>query len=58
MLLRPKAGEAGCSTGVLIGVLAAVDGRGEWERGGGVVSWESSFTVRSGEIVGSCNGLM
>lgn len=28
-----------------MGVLAAVDSRGEWDRGGGVVSWESSFTV-------------
>jgi outer membrane receptor for ferric coprogen and ferric-rhodotorulic acid len=37
---------------VVTGVLAAVDSRGEWERGGGDVSWESSFTV-SGEIVGS-----
>jgi hypothetical protein len=26
-------------------VLAAVDSRGEWERGGGDVSWESSFAV-------------
>jgi hypothetical protein len=32
-----------------MGVLAAVDSRGEWERGGGEVSWESSFTVRSGK---------
>jgi hypothetical protein len=31
-----------------MGVLAAVDSRGEWERGGGVVSWESSFTVVEG----------
>lgn len=30
-------------------MLAAVDSRGEWERGGGEVSWESSFTVRSGK---------
>jgi hypothetical protein len=45
-----------------MGVLAAVDSRGEWERGGGV-SWESSFTVGdecgclcgSGEIV-VCGG--
>ena len=35
--------------GVVTGVLAAVDLRGEWERGGGEVSWESSFTVRSGK---------
>lgn len=36
-----------------MGVLAAVDSRGEWERGGGEVSWESSFTVwwREGESV-------
>jgi len=26
-----------------MGVLAAVDSRGEWERGGGDVSWESSL---------------
>lgn len=44
-LRRPKCGEAGCWTGVVMGVLAAVDSRGEWERGGGEVSWESSFTV-------------
>jgi hypothetical protein len=44
-LERPKCGEAGCCTGVVMGVLAAVDSRGEWERGGGEVSWESSFTV-------------
>jgi hypothetical protein len=31
-----------------MGVLAAVDSRGEWERGGGEVSWESSFTVGRG----------
>jgi len=40
---RPKCGKAGCWTGVLMGVLAAVDSRGEWERGGGDVSWESSL---------------
>ena len=34
-LPRPKCGDDGCSTGVLMGVLAAVDSRGEWERGGG-----------------------
>lgn len=38
-----------CWVGVVTGVLAAVDSRGEWERGGGEVSWESSFTVRSGK---------
>lgn len=37
-------------------MLAAVDSRGEWERGGGDVSWESSFTVRLGEIVTSKAG--
>jgi hypothetical protein len=37
-----------CWVGVVTGVLAAVDSRGEWERGGGEVSWESSFTVGEG----------
>ena len=32
----------------MTGVLAAVDSRGEWERGGGEVSWDSSFTVSVG----------
>jgi hypothetical protein len=35
-----------------MGVLAAVDSRGECERGGGEVSWESSFTVGGGQDAG------
>lgn len=35
----------------MTGVLAAVDSRGEWERGGGEVSWESSFTVSRGTVI-------